>query len=157
MIRITDALHEDLCLFMIVSRRILFRMRNISNKSCREHQNTHFLFSKFFRKSCRLWHHVGKRGRVRQATDDNTIRRMRFACWISKARHSRVCIRIWVYKNVKIYRTTILPILYACKTWSLTLREVCRLRVFENRVLRRIFYACTPHQIRLFGWSNEEK
>jgi len=29
--------------------------------------------------------------------------------------------------------------LYGCETWSLTLREVCRLRVFENRVMRRIF------------------
>ena len=29
--------------------------------------------------------------------------------------------------------------LYGCKTWSLTLREECRLRVFENRILRRIF------------------
>jgi hypothetical protein len=29
--------------------------------------------------------------------------------------------------------------LYGCETWSLTLREECRLRVFENRVLRRIF------------------
>jgi hypothetical protein len=45
-------------------------------------------------------------------------------------------------KNVKvnIYRTVILPVvLYGCETWSLTLREECRLRVFENRVLRRIF------------------
>ena len=34
----------------------------------------------------------------------------------------------------------ILPVvLYGCETWSLTLREECRLRVFENRVLRRIF------------------
>jgi len=30
-------------------------------------------------------------------------------------------------------------VLYACETWSLTLREERRLRVFENRVLRRIF------------------
>jgi len=29
--------------------------------------------------------------------------------------------------------------LYGCETWSLTLREECRLRVFENRVLRRLF------------------
>jgi hypothetical protein len=29
--------------------------------------------------------------------------------------------------------------LYGCETWSLTLREERRLRVFENRVLRRIF------------------
>ena len=30
-------------------------------------------------------------------------------------------------------------VLYGCETWSLTLREGCRLRVFENRVLRRVF------------------
>jgi hypothetical protein len=45
-------------------------------------------------------------------------------------------------KNIKIRRYTsiILPVvLYACETWSLTLREEHRLRVFENRVLRRIF------------------
>jgi hypothetical protein len=42
--------------------------------------------------------------------------------------------------KVKIYKTIILPvILYGCETWSLTLREEHRLRVFENRVLRRIF------------------
>ena len=41
---------------------------------------------------------------------------------------------------IKIYRTTILPaVLYGCETWSLTLREERRLRVFENRVLRRVF------------------
>jgi hypothetical protein len=42
--------------------------------------------------------------------------------------------------KVKIYRTIILPVvLYGCETWSLTLMEEHRLRVFENRVLRRIF------------------
>ena len=42
--------------------------------------------------------------------------------------------------NIKIYRTIILPVVsYGCKTWSVSLREECRLRVFENRVLRRIF------------------
>jgi hypothetical protein len=42
--------------------------------------------------------------------------------------------------NVKIYRTIILPVvLYGCETWSLTLRRERRLRVYENRVLRRIF------------------
>jgi len=39
-----------------------------------------------------------------------------------------------------IYRTTILPVvLYGCETWSLTLRDERRLRVLENRVLRRVF------------------
>jgi hypothetical protein len=42
--------------------------------------------------------------------------------------------------RVKIYRTIILPVvLYGCETWSVTLREEHRLRVFENRVLRGIF------------------
>ena len=80
-------------------------------------------------------------------------------------------------KNLKIniYRTIILPfILYGCETWSLTLRVERRLRVFENRVLRRIFGPkrdevtngedyimrnlkfCTPHPI-LCGWQNREK
>jgi hypothetical protein len=39
--------------------------------------------------------------------------------------------------NIKIYWTIILPVvLYGCETWSLTLREERRLRVFENGVLR---------------------
>jgi hypothetical protein len=50
---------------------------------------------------------------------------------------------LWLLpKNVKIklHSTTILPVvLYERETWSLTLREECRLRIFESRVLRRIF------------------
>jgi hypothetical protein len=42
--------------------------------------------------------------------------------------------------KIRIYKTIILPVvLYGCETWSLTLQEEHRLRVFENRVLRRIF------------------
>ena len=42
--------------------------------------------------------------------------------------------------KIKIYRTTILSVvLYGCETWSLALREERRLRLFENRVLRRVF------------------
>jgi hypothetical protein len=42
--------------------------------------------------------------------------------------------------KIKIYKTVILlVVLYGCETWSLTLREEHRLRVFENKVLRRIF------------------
>ena len=48
-------------------------------------------------------------------------------------------------------------VLYGCETWSLTLREECRLRVFENRVLRRIF---GPKKIKvIWEWRrlyNEE-
>ena len=42
--------------------------------------------------------------------------------------------------KIKIYRTVILPVvLYWCEIWTLTLWQERRLRVFENRVLRRIF------------------
>jgi hypothetical protein len=42
--------------------------------------------------------------------------------------------------NIKIYKIVILPVvLYGCETWSLTLREEHKLRVSENKVLRRIF------------------
>jgi hypothetical protein len=75
-------------------------------------------------------------------------------------------------KNIKmkIYRTVVLPVivLYGCETWSLTLREEHRLRVFENRVLRKIFvpkrgevtwewkrllWICTPRQTRIIRVS----
>jgi len=42
--------------------------------------------------------------------------------------------------NIKICRIIIVPVvLYGCEKWLLKLREECRLRVFENRVLKRIF------------------
>jgi hypothetical protein len=52
-----------------------------------------------------------------------------------------LCSRL-ISKNlkIKIYRTIVLPVvLYGCETWSLTVREECRLWVFENRVLRAIW------------------
>ena len=60
--------------------------------------------------------------------------------------------------KIKIYRTIILPVvLYGCETWSLTLREERWLRVFENRVLRRVF---GPKRVEVTGeWRklhNEE-
>jgi hypothetical protein len=77
--------------------------------------------------------------------------------------------------RIKIYRTIILPVVYGCETWSLKLKEELMLRVFENRVLGRIFgpkrdevkrsgenyimrnlMICTPHPL-LFGCSNREE
>jgi len=69
--------------------------------------------------------------------------------------------------KIKIQKIIILPvILYGCETWSLKLREECRLMMFENMVLMRIFepkreevtgeqrklimrslMICTPHEI----------
>ena len=57
--------------FFIISRSILLRMRNVPDKSCRENQNTHFVFNNFFFKSYRWWDKMEKYSTAGQATDDN--------------------------------------------------------------------------------------
>ena len=79
-------------------------------------------------------------------TDQNSLQeeiksrlKLEYACYYSV---QNLFSSRWLSKNlkIKIYRTIILPVvLYGCETWSLTLREECRLRVFENRVSRRVF------------------
>jgi len=89
MTKITGTLHEDVCAFMIVYRWNLLIMRNVSDKSCRENKNTHFVFSNFlsFFLSCRLWDNVEKYGTTGQAAGDNKTRWMRFACRTPKQQH----------------------------------------------------------------------
>jgi len=59
-------------------------MRNVSDKSCRENQNTHFVFSIFFFENRAIyeimWKNFVERGRPQMA-----IWRVRVACWITKA------------------------------------------------------------------------
>jgi hypothetical protein len=53
LIRITCTLHEAQYSFMIISCSVLLRIRNVSDKRCRENKNTHFIFNYLFiRKSC---------------------------------------------------------------------------------------------------------
>jgi hypothetical protein len=48
-------------------------------------------------------------------------------------------IHFFCLLSIKVYRTIVLPVvLYGCETWLLTLKEERRLRVFENRMSRRI-------------------
>ncbi|KAJ4425767.1 hypothetical protein ANN_27390, partial [Periplaneta americana] len=63
------------------------------------------------------------------------------ACYYSVEKHLSSSL---LSKNLKvrIYKTVILPVvLYGCETWTLTLREEHSLRVFENKVVRKIFWA----------------
>ena len=46
--RITGTLHEYQYVFLIVSLWVVIRMRNSSDKACRNNQNTHFVFGKWF-------------------------------------------------------------------------------------------------------------
>ena len=77
----TGTLHADRRILMTVSRAILLRMRNVSDKICRENQNTfhvqYFLFSRA------LSDNVEKS--VQPDRPQVTIWRMCIACWISKA------------------------------------------------------------------------
>jgi hypothetical protein len=63
-------------IFLIISRSIFPRMRNVSDKSCRESRNTRFMFSPPPPppKSCRLWVYVETYCRAGEATNDNTAR-----------------------------------------------------------------------------------
>jgi hypothetical protein len=66
---------------------------------------------------------------------------------VPAAVRSRIChLPVLLSKGIKvqIYRTIILPVvLYGCETWSVTFRDEHRLRVFANRVLRKIFWPKT--------------
>ena len=112
MTRITGPLHENLLAF--ISPWIL-RMWNVSDKSCTENQNPHFVFSGFF-SPFRIravyeimWKTVVERGRPKMA-----IWRMRIACWIPKATntHSEYVILIafplqqWLQERASMLRYT---------------------------------------------------
>jgi hypothetical protein len=62
---------------------------------------THILCSvTFFQKSCLLWDNVEKLVRVGQATDYSVLRRMRYACWVTKATDTlRICHNYYFCKN----------------------------------------------------------
>ena len=69
--RIKSPLHEDQYTFFIISRSFLLRIKNISNKRCREKQNTHFYSVIVFRKLYLFWEKAEKFCLAGQATDDN--------------------------------------------------------------------------------------
>jgi hypothetical protein len=88
----TGTLHEDLCTSMTISRTVLLKMRNISQKRYSVNKNTSHA-QQLFEKTVE---NVEKYGSAGQATDGNIIRRMCFACWINKATntHSKYLIFI---------------------------------------------------------------
>jgi hypothetical protein len=82
----TSASREVVRTVMITARRILLRIGNVSDKICREKQNICFRFSNSFSEHRAvygiMWENTG---RNRQTIDDSIIRRMCFACWITRA------------------------------------------------------------------------
>jgi hypothetical protein len=72
-----------------------------SFKVCKENQKTHFMLNIFSQKSCRLWDNVEKYDKARQATDDNIIRCLCIACWVTEAAdiHSEFVILLLFHSN----------------------------------------------------------
>ena len=83
--RITDTLHEEQYTCLILSRWILLRMGNALHKSCRENQNTRFVFIMFFFfENCAVYEIILKNV-VEPGRPQMTIRRTHITCWIPKA------------------------------------------------------------------------
>jgi len=91
MTRETRTLREDRCTFMTICCRILLRLRNISDKSRRENQNTHFMFKHVFIYKNRavyeiMWKNNVESGRTQ--TLQHGGGQMRFAYRINSATHT---------------------------------------------------------------------
>jgi hypothetical protein len=87
--RISVTIHDSLCIFTIISCWILPRIKNISDKSCRENQTTHFIFNNFLSENRAVWRQCEKiYSKDRQIVDDSKTRRrkVRFACRIAKTK-----------------------------------------------------------------------
>ena len=119
------SLHGVQYTFVIISRRIFLRMRNISDKICTGNPNTHFMFSNIcFRKSYCLWDNVEKYGRARQATDGN----MAHAHCTAFARQQ------WLRERASVLR-------YACTACLVYFTMLClRMMIWEVFARKRIGY-----------------
>ena len=88
--KIAGTLHEDQYTFSKISRTFLLRMENVSDKICRENQNTHFVFSNFFfpPKNRAVYEITWKN--IVEPDRTQMIWRMRTACWIPKAKNTNL-------------------------------------------------------------------
>jgi len=103
---------EDQYTFLIISCSFILRMRNVLEKSCKENQNTHFIFSDFFKKLYCLWDMW--KNIVEPDRQHMTTWLMCLACWMSKATstHSEYIILIdfplqqWLHEHSPVLHYT---------------------------------------------------
>ena len=90
--RITGTLHEDPCTCVLISHWFILRMRNVSDKSCRENQNTYFALNNLFSENSTVCGIIWKNA-VESERPQMIVRSIRFSCWLTKAASSyaRVC------------------------------------------------------------------
>jgi hypothetical protein len=127
---VKGTLQEDQYTSFIISLSFIPRMRNVSDKSCRENQKTHFGFSNFFfffeNRAVyeKMWGNIVKRG-----MSQVTIWRMGIVCWIGKATNTHThthththklyntyCFRKqqWLHESVSMLRHTYIASLVKC-------------------------------------------
>ena len=111
-------LHEDVFTFMTISRWILLRIRNVLDRSCRENQNTRFMFNNFFPKTCQKMAHT------RCMLDKQGYKRTH-ACTRPRARaHTRteICNTYCFFTATMVTRRRLIVTLYvhclsSCHPW----------------------------------------
>ena len=99
-IKIRQEQIENVFTFVTISGWIGIRMRNVSHKSCRENQNTYFMFNNFSRKLCHLWDNVEKCGEARETPDSMA--------------HARVMLDKQGYMRANTHRNVQYLILFHC-------------------------------------------
>jgi len=108
---VKGTLREDQYTFFIISRSFLLRIRNVSDKSCREKIKTHFMFSNFFPQKNRAVYEIMWKSIVERGRSQLTIWRTRIACWIPKTTNThtlRLCTTLCfstatVHLNITFY------------------------------------------------------
>jgi hypothetical protein len=136
-----DTLLEQ-CTFLIICRSVLLIMRNVSDKRCREHQNTHFIFDNLFSKIVpfmRMWKNIVEPER-------SQTMRTRIACWMIKGinTHSAYTNIIliafpppqWLHEHISILRLYVHSLVYGFLMQST--RYSCQI-LMKRETSRQIF------------------
>ena len=122
----TGTLHGDRYTFLIISRSFLLRMRNVSDRSCRENQNTHFVLhnSPYPPSESSAVYEITWKNILEPDRPQMTIWRMRIVCWTPKATdtHSQYVILItfpqqqWLHERASVLRYKYVDCLVIKKT-----------------------------------------
>jgi len=123
--RTTSTVHADQYTFLTMSRSVLLRMRNVTDKSCTENQNTHFVSNNFFYINRAVFEIMWENA-VQPDRPQMTTWRMRTAWWITKATntHSQYVILIafplqqWLQERVLRYTYIVCLLLSTYKKTS---------------------------------------
>jgi hypothetical protein len=138
-------------------------MRNVSDKSCRENHNPHFVFNNFFfRKSYRLWDmwkNIVERGRAHM-----TIWRMRIACWIPKATNTHTgCVLLAAFPLQRRLHERASMLLYCLSCFLVVMAVVSLSFIFpisfktiRSRrciISRQLYFWCLYDKLNSRGWK----